>query len=262
MEGARLKELRKTLGLTLEKFGERIGLKKAVMSEYENGRRPINSRTRLAICREYGVSEKWLETGEGEMFMADTQAYRQLREKVDRMLSDESDAFRAALVDVVMHLNSEQIDILKEYARKYYGVDVNQSPEGSEAAASFADPAAAVSADGGAAAAGTDPAAFDREGQTRSNQVKPMSTDVKPRPTEPGREFAMPAPLLIGSAYPFEDGQKAADGRPMDGSEPLSVKEEIEIAKKVEDYRRQLRIEKRVEARSSALSGGEEKKEA
>lgn len=143
MEGARLKELRKALKLTLEQFGKKIGLSKASLSEFENGKHEMTPRTRLAICREYGVSEKWLETGEGEMFMADTQAYRQLREKVDRMLSDESDAFRAALVDVVMHLNSEQIDILKEYAAKYYGVDVGSGLASQESAGCGPDPGAA-----------------------------------------------------------------------------------------------------------------------
>lgn len=143
MEGARLKELRKALGLTLEQFGKKIGLTKSALSLMENDRNEMTPRTRLAICREYGVSEKWLETGEGEMFMADTQAYRRLREKVDRMLSDESDAFRAALVDVVMRLNSEQIDILKEYAAKYYGVDVGSGLASQESAGSGPDPGAA-----------------------------------------------------------------------------------------------------------------------
>ena len=127
----------------MEAFGEKIGLSRQSISNIESGRRSVTNRMIMAIASKYGVSEKWLETGEGEMFMADTQAYRQLREKVDRMLSDESDAFRAALVDVVMHLNSEQIDILKEYAVKYYGVDVGSGLASQESAGSGPDPGAA-----------------------------------------------------------------------------------------------------------------------
>lgn len=139
----RLKELRKHLGLTQQDFSERIGIKQNTYSQYETGRNaPIDSVFTL-ICREFGVSEAWLRRGDGEMFMENTQAYRQLREKVDRMLSDESDAFRAALVDVVMHLNSEQIDILKEYAATYYGVDVGSGLASQESAGSGPDPGAA-----------------------------------------------------------------------------------------------------------------------
>lgn len=37
-QNERIKEVRKSLGLTLEKFGERIGLKKSAVSLIENGK--------------------------------------------------------------------------------------------------------------------------------------------------------------------------------------------------------------------------------
>ena len=37
-ENERVRELRKTLGLTLERFGERLGVKKNAISAIENGR--------------------------------------------------------------------------------------------------------------------------------------------------------------------------------------------------------------------------------
>jgi len=64
----RIKELRKTLGLTLEKFGERLGIKKNTVSQIENGINSITDQMFLAICREYNVNPDWLRTGEGEMF--------------------------------------------------------------------------------------------------------------------------------------------------------------------------------------------------
>ena len=36
-QGERIREARKTLGLTLEKFGEKIGMKKNSVSQIENG---------------------------------------------------------------------------------------------------------------------------------------------------------------------------------------------------------------------------------
>ncbi len=67
----RIKELRKKLGLTLEKFGERLGVKKAAVSKWENGDN-ITDQMFKSICREFNVSEEWLRTGGGEMFVSNT----------------------------------------------------------------------------------------------------------------------------------------------------------------------------------------------
>lgn len=65
----RLKILRKTLKLTQEEFAAKIGIKRNSYANYEIGRnKPIDAVV-FSICREYGVSETWLRTGEGEMFL-------------------------------------------------------------------------------------------------------------------------------------------------------------------------------------------------
>lgn len=64
----RIKEIRKALNLTLDKFGERIGVKKAAVSRWENGDK-IADRMILSICREFNVNEEWLRNGTGEMFL-------------------------------------------------------------------------------------------------------------------------------------------------------------------------------------------------
>lgn len=64
----RLKELRKELGLTQEKFAERLSMKRNTIATYEIGRNePIDAVIAL-ICREFNVNETWLRTGEGEIF--------------------------------------------------------------------------------------------------------------------------------------------------------------------------------------------------
>lgn len=70
----RLKKLRKALDLTQQEFGDRIGIKRNTLANYEIGRNePIDAVINL-ICREFNVSETWLRTGDGEMFLpkADT----------------------------------------------------------------------------------------------------------------------------------------------------------------------------------------------
>lgn len=64
----RIKLVRKNEGLTLEKFGERIGITAPSCSNIENGKKNPSGQTIRSICREFDVSETWLRTGEGEMY--------------------------------------------------------------------------------------------------------------------------------------------------------------------------------------------------
>lgn len=68
MIGDRVKELRKVLGMTQEKFADRIGLKRNSVAQIELGRE-TSDQTIFAICREFRVNEEWLRTGAGEMFV-------------------------------------------------------------------------------------------------------------------------------------------------------------------------------------------------
>ena len=65
----RIKELRKSLGLTQEKFAERLKMKRNTIANYEIGRNdPIPAVVTL-ICKEFNVNEDWLRNGTGEMFI-------------------------------------------------------------------------------------------------------------------------------------------------------------------------------------------------
>ena len=65
----RVKILRKSLNLTLEKFGARLGVGKTAISKIEKGENNVTDQMFLAICREYNVNPTWLETGTGTMFL-------------------------------------------------------------------------------------------------------------------------------------------------------------------------------------------------
>ena len=65
----RLKKLRKALDLTQQEFADRIGVKRNTIATYEIGRNTPLDAVIASICRELNVSETWLRTGEGEMFL-------------------------------------------------------------------------------------------------------------------------------------------------------------------------------------------------
>lgn len=65
----RLKELRKSLGLSQKAFGASINLSPDMISLLEIGKRRFTERVISDICREFSVNRKWLETGNGNMFV-------------------------------------------------------------------------------------------------------------------------------------------------------------------------------------------------
>lgn len=69
-QGERVKAIRKSLGITLAQFGDKVGLKKSALSLIETGKNKLTEQTTLAICNTYQVNYKWLINGEGDIFVA------------------------------------------------------------------------------------------------------------------------------------------------------------------------------------------------
>ena len=65
----RIKDLRKFLKLTQQNFADRLGVKRNTVAQWEIGVNNLSDQVVRAICREFNVSEAWLRTGEGEMFV-------------------------------------------------------------------------------------------------------------------------------------------------------------------------------------------------
>ena len=63
----RVKQLRKSLGLTQSELGDRLGVSRDAIAGYERGVN-IPDPTIKLICREFNVDYFWLTEGTGEMF--------------------------------------------------------------------------------------------------------------------------------------------------------------------------------------------------
>lgn len=68
----RIKTVRKTLKITQEAFGEKLGLSQNFVWMMEKGQREPSDRTIKDICRVFGCNEVWLRTGVGEPFAPKT----------------------------------------------------------------------------------------------------------------------------------------------------------------------------------------------
>ena len=64
----RIREIRKDAGLTLEKFGAKIGITAPSCSQLESGKTNPSQQTIMNICRAFHVNETWLRTGAGEKY--------------------------------------------------------------------------------------------------------------------------------------------------------------------------------------------------
>ncbi|WP_196029312.1 helix-turn-helix domain-containing protein [Longicatena caecimuris] len=99
MLNERLKELRTTLNLTMEKFGNQIGLSRAAISGFERGTTNPSEQTIKSICREFNVDYFWLTEGIGEMF---TQIPQTLIDNIaiEYKLTDDYKAILEAFLEV------------------------------------------------------------------------------------------------------------------------------------------------------------------
>ena len=108
----RIKKLRKSLGLTSEKFGSNLGVGKTAISGIETGRRNVTDQMFLAICREYNVNPDWLRTGEGEMFVEDNEDY--LFRWVGKVLKDTPESLKKRLLNFLSSLDDSDWEALEK----------------------------------------------------------------------------------------------------------------------------------------------------
>ena len=109
----RIKELRKTLGLTLELFGDKVGVGKSTISRIENGTNGLTEQMILSICREFNVNEEWLRTGSGEMFK-DMTLDEEIISFIGDIQWDASNTFKKRFISAIAKLNEEEWKVLEK----------------------------------------------------------------------------------------------------------------------------------------------------
>lgn len=112
----RVKELRKALGLSGEKFGERIGLKRNSLSQIETGRNSLSESNILSICREFNVNEEWLRYGNGEMFI-ETKSDNELFKWAGKVLGSKDMTFRKSFVNALSKLSEDDWEKVEKFTR-------------------------------------------------------------------------------------------------------------------------------------------------
>ncbi|MDR0553185.1 MAG: helix-turn-helix domain-containing protein [Treponema sp.] len=108
----RVKEVRLAMNLTQTEFCEKILHSHGHYAEIELCRRPANKRTLSMICTAYGVSEQYLNTGEGPMFTG----------QIDQKMEEAAQLFRGLQTefqDIILRHMREMVKITAE-KRSFY----------------------------------------------------------------------------------------------------------------------------------------------
>lgn len=117
-QGERIREVRKALNLTLEKFGEQIGVGKSTISDLENERRSLSEHMTKSICREFHVDYIWLTSGEGEMFVeSDDDFYA----RIDQLMAGENDK-RRSMIKALLYADDEDIEAFDRLVDSYLSI--------------------------------------------------------------------------------------------------------------------------------------------
>lgn len=114
--GKRIAECIKVSGLTKTAFAAKINLSQSHISKITLDDTIPSDRTILDICREFDVSENWLRTGEGEMFVPKSRD-QEIAEFMGDLLKGEPD-FRRRFISVMARLSEDEWKMIEEKIRE------------------------------------------------------------------------------------------------------------------------------------------------
>lgn len=102
--------IRAELGLSMEKFGEKLGISKQSVYKIEKGENNPSDQTLKLICNEFNVDSFWLEDGKGEMFTA-------IPESIIDVLVDEFklDDYDRLIIKTYLEASDEQQKAIKDF---------------------------------------------------------------------------------------------------------------------------------------------------
>lgn len=116
----RIKKVRKDAGLTLEKFGAKIGISAASCSLLESGKNNPSTQTIMNICRVFRVNEPWLRTGTGPPYRAKSRP-EELAEIFEDLMVDETTKAKIirSLAEMPEEFFDEALQLVQKFLEQY-----------------------------------------------------------------------------------------------------------------------------------------------
>lgn len=112
---SRIKSIRDYFSLSMGAFGKKIGLSASGVSALEYGTRSISEKHIKLICAAFpSISETWLRTGNGEMFVSRTRD-EEISEFIGDILRAEDDDFKKRLISQLAALDDSGWETLERF---------------------------------------------------------------------------------------------------------------------------------------------------
>lgn len=108
----RIEKLIKALDIKRVDFAKQLKISPSFVSDMCSGKGKPSDRTILDICQKFSVSERWLRTGEGEMFIPKDDG-DEISSFIGDILAGEPD-FRRRFISVLSRMTSEEWRILEK----------------------------------------------------------------------------------------------------------------------------------------------------
>lgn len=131
-QGERVRDVRKFRKMSMEQFGERLGVQKSAISKIEKGDRGLTEQMLKAICREFNVNETWLRTGDGDMPQKLSE-----EEEIADLVSDvlengKNNEFYGIILEIIRtynELSPGSQEVIKNFSKKL-GENLSKKKEG------------------------------------------------------------------------------------------------------------------------------------
>lgn len=119
----RIKKIRKHFGLTQEEFAKKSGVLRNSIANYEIGRREPSSAVIALICKEFGVNEVWLRTGEGgdENMLTKISEDDRYSLNLGKLSSTQNENVKN-MINAIAETDPEKLKIIEEFMKACLGI--------------------------------------------------------------------------------------------------------------------------------------------
>lgn len=115
--GGRIALVIETLGLKKVEFARAIKVDQSFISQVTAGKRNPSERTISDICREFGVREEWLRTGEGQM-LAEVPENKKISAFLGDLMREEDGSFKRQLIEMLSEMTPDEWRLMERMARR------------------------------------------------------------------------------------------------------------------------------------------------
>ena len=116
----RIRTIRKNAGMTQKQFAERLGISRNTVATYETSSRIPIDAVIVSICREFGVREEWLRTGQGDIYKELTPDL-ELSKWFGQILMEEESSFKRRFLLALTTLKEGEWTALERLSKVLFG---------------------------------------------------------------------------------------------------------------------------------------------